>query len=158
VRLRKRRRRGSTAPRGSAQRQQAPGAPVQSALRDLALAHIFASVVVVELVDDAASTQRAPGVARTWIDVDIDDHGRAVAGKDGFGRPGSGEAAPTAPTPAAADEKLISAMAVEPVEAEAIKPVRAEMTEAEAAHFKSLVEPVGREVWGTANSRTRPSA
>jgi hypothetical protein len=125
----------------------------------LALAHIFAGVVVVELVDDTASTHRAPSVARTWIDADIDDHGRAGAYKVGLGRPSrSGKAAPAAPTPAAADEKLVPAKAIEPIEAEpAVKPVRTETIEAELSTFEAPVEPVRREMWGMAESRTWPS-
>ena len=72
--------------------------------------------------------------------------GRAVAGMTGLVRRGSGVAAPTAPPPAAADEKLISAKTIEAVEAEAVKPVRAEAVEAKSASLKAPVEPVRREV------------
>jgi hypothetical protein len=46
---------------------------------DLALAYIFAGIVVAELVDDAATAQ-SPGVARAGIDADIDEDRAAASG------------------------------------------------------------------------------
>jgi hypothetical protein len=97
-------------------------------------------------VDDAASTIGGPDVACTRIDADIDDHGRAIADNDGLGRCGGGEAAPAAPTPAAAAAeqriraKAVDAEAVEAIGAEAVKPVRIEAVEAKPASLKPPVE------------------
>ena len=102
------------------------------------------------------------GVACTWIDADIDDHGRAVADNDGLGRRRNGEAAPAAPTPAA-DEKLDSAKAVEAealevIVAEAVKPVRAEAVEAKPAGLKAPVEAARRKMGKMTASKSRTSA
>src|ERR1700722_3141854 len=116
--------------------------PQRSAERDLALADIFAVAVVVELVDDAASARAAGSVALCGIDADIDDHGRAGADNDWFGRRRSGESAPAAPTQAA-DERLIL---TKTVEAEAFEAIGAEAVKAKSASLKPPVEAAGRKM------------
>src|ERR1700722_9133167 len=162
----RRRIRRPTAPRSPAQRGRAEreayglSQPTQnrpqSALRDLALADVFAVAVVVELVDDTAFTVGASAVA--WTDAEVDDDRRAVADNDWRRGPRrSRDAAPAVPTPTAptpADKKLIPVKAVrakaieaveaEAVEAEAIKPVRAKAVEPETIEVDASVEPARR--------------
>src|ERR1700722_5390336 len=136
----------------------------QSALRDLALADVFAVAVVVELVDDTAFTIGASAVA--WTDADVNDDRRAVAHNDWLRGPRrSRDAAPAVPTPTAptpADKKLIPvkvvrAKAIEAVEAEAVESVWAEAVEPEMIKVDASVEPARRKTRKMTAPKSRPS-